>query len=109
MNATIVQRTITLEFIVRRTISVPDQRPLRFVTKGIIMTTTEENQQHGKEQLDAAVAAASSFHKGVQAIAVAFGDYPRKSVEDGNAFTEKLAGAKSLDQAIAAQTEYART
>jgi phasin family protein len=109
MNATIVQRTITLEFIVRRTISVPDQRPLRFVTKGIIMTTTEENQQHGKEQLDAAVAAASSFHKGVQAIAVAFGDYTRKSVEDGNAFTEKLAGAKSLDQAVAAQTEYART
>jgi phasin family protein len=109
MNATIVQRTITLEFIVRRTISVPDQRPLRFVTKGIIMTTTEENQQHGKEQLDAAVAAASSFHEGVQAIAVAFADYTRKSVEDGNAFTEKLAGAKSLDQAVAAQTEYART
>jgi phasin family protein len=109
MNATIVQRTTMLEFIVRRTIFVPDQRPLRFVTKGIIMTTTEENQQHGKEQLDAAVAAASSFHKGVQAIAVAFGDYTRKSVEDGNAFTEKLAGAKSLDQAVAAQTEYART
>jgi phasin family protein len=81
----------------------------RFVTKGIIMTTTEEIQQQGKEQLDAAVAAASSFHKGVQAIAVAFGDYTRKSVEDGNAFTEKLAGAKSLDQAVAAQTEYAKT
>ncbi len=73
------------------------------------MTTTEEIQQQGKEQLDAAVAAASSFHKGVQAIAVAFGDYTRKSVEDGNAFTEKLAGAKSLDQAVAAQTEYAKT
>lgn len=73
------------------------------------MTKTEDIQQQGKEQLDAAVAAASSFHKGVQAIAVAFGDYTRKSVEDGNAFTEKLAGAKSLDQAVATQTEYART
>lgn len=73
------------------------------------MTKTEEIQQQGKEQFGAAVAAASSFHKGIQAIAVAFGDYTRKSFEDGNAFTEKLAGAKSLDQAIATQTEYART
>jgi len=73
------------------------------------MTKTEDIQQQGKEQLDTAVAAASSFHKGVQALAVAFGDYNRKSVEDGNAFNEKLAGAKSLDQAVATQTAYART
>jgi hypothetical protein len=73
------------------------------------MTTIEEIQRQGKEQLDAAVAAASSLHKGVQAIAVALGDYTRKSVEDGNVFTEKLAGAKSLDQAVTAQNEYTRT
>ena len=72
------------------------------------MLKIEELQQHGKEQLDAAVAAAGSFQKGVQAIAMAFGDYTRKSFEDGNAFTEKLAGVKSLDKAVEAQTEYAK-
>ena len=73
------------------------------------MIKVEEIQQHGKEQFDAAVATAGSLQKGVQAIAIAFGDYTRKSFEDGNAFTEKLAGVKSLDKAVAAQTEYAKT
>jgi phasin family protein len=73
------------------------------------MIKIEEVQQHGKEQFDAAIAAAGSLQKGVQAIAIAFGDYTRKSFEDGNAFTEKLAGVKSLDKAIEAQTEYAKT
>lgn len=81
----------------------------RLATKGTIMTKIEEIQQQGKEQFDAAVATAGSFQKGVQAIAVAFGDYSRKSFEDGKEFTEKLTGAKSLDQAIEVQTEYART
>jgi hypothetical protein len=74
----------------------------------LIMLKIEEVQQHGKEQFDAAVAAAGSFQKGVQAIAVAFGDYTRKSFEDGNAFTENLVGVKSLDKAIEVQTEYAK-
>ncbi|ABE63209.1 conserved hypothetical protein [Nitrobacter hamburgensis X14] len=73
------------------------------------MIKIEEIQQHGKEQFDAAVAAAGSLQKGVQAIAIAVGDYTRKSFEDGNAFTEKLAGVKSLDKAIEVQTEYAKT
>ncbi len=73
------------------------------------MIKVEEIQQHGKEQFDAAVATAGSLQKGVQAIAMAFGDYTRKSFEDGNAFTEKLAGVKSLDKAIEVQTEYAKT
>ena len=73
------------------------------------MIKVEEIQQHGKEQFDAAVAAAGSLQKGVQAIAMAFGDYTRKSFEDGNAFTEKLAGVKSPDKAIEVQTEYAKT
>ena len=73
------------------------------------MIKVEEIQQQGKEQFDATVAAAGSLQKGVQAIAVAFVDYTRKSFEDGNAFTEKLAGVKSLDKAVEVQTEYAKT
>lgn len=73
------------------------------------MSKVEDIQQQAKEQFDTATAAAGDFQKGVQAIAAAYSDYTRKSLEDGKAFTEKLAGAKSLDQAIEAQTEYTRT
>jgi hypothetical protein len=73
------------------------------------MIKIEEIQQHGKEQLDAALAAAGNVQKGVQAIVMALGDYTRKSFEDGNAFIERLAGTKSLDKVVEAQTEYAKT
>jgi hypothetical protein len=87
------------------------EAPACYVNPGeeSIMIKIEEVQQHGKEQFDAAVAAAGSLQKGVQAIAIAVGDYTRKSFDDGNTFTEKLAGVKSLDKAIEVQTEYAKT
>ena len=43
-----------------------------------------------------------------QAIATAFGDYAKKSFEEGNAFLEKLAGSKSWDKALEVQAEYAK-
>src|SRR3984893_17630066 len=73
------------------------------------MIKVEELQQYGKEQFDTAFASASSFQQGFQAIATTVGDYTRKSFEDGNAFVEKLAGVKSLDKAIEAQTEFAKS
>lgn len=87
----------------------PDAPACQPTGRRIIMIKIEEIQQHGKEQFDAAVAAAGNFQKSVQAIAIAFGDYTRKSFEDGNAFTEKLAEVKSLDKAIEVQTEYTKT
>jgi len=38
-----------------------------------------------------------------------YGDYTRKSFEDGKSFVEKLAGVKSLDKALEVQTEYAKS
>jgi phasin family protein len=73
------------------------------------MIKPEEIQQYGKEQFENAVASASTFQKGFQAIATTVGDYTKKSFEDGNALVEKLAGVKSLDKAIEAQTEYAKS
>jgi hypothetical protein len=73
------------------------------------MMKIEEIQQFGKEQFETAVASASTFQNGVQAIATTVGDYTKKSFEDGNAFVEKLAGVKSLDKVIEAQTEYAKS
>ena len=73
------------------------------------MVKFEDYQAYGKEQFDAAVASAGTFTKGLQAIASAVSDYSKKSFEDGSAFVEKLATVKSLDKAIEAQTDYAKS
>jgi phasin family protein len=45
---------------------------------------------------------------GIQAIANAYRDYTKQSLEDAQSFTEKLSAARSLDKAVEAQTEFAR-
>lgn len=69
----------------------------------------EEFQKFGKEQLDATTAVAASFAKGFQTIAAETTDYSKKTIEDNSAFVEKLIGAKSLDNAIQIQSEYAKS
>jgi hypothetical protein len=54
-------------------------------------------------------AKSSSSTKSLQAIAAAYGDYSKKSFEEGSAFIEKLAGVRSLDKALEVQTDYAKT
>ncbi len=49
------------------------------------------------------------FQSGFSAIAAAYGDYTKKSYEDTKSFVEKLSGVKSLDKAIEAQSEFAKT
>ena len=44
----------------------------------------------------------------MQTIALAYGEYGRKSFEQTKSFIEKLAGVRSLDQAIEIQTEFAK-
>ncbi|MGA7805630.1 phasin family protein [Bradyrhizobium sp.] len=72
------------------------------------MFKVEDMQSYGKEQLESAVAAASTVQNGLQAIASAYGDYTKKSYEDTKSFVEKLTAVKSLDKAIEAQTEFAK-
>jgi len=43
-----------------------------------------------------------------QTIAMAYGDYTRKSFEQTKSFVEKLSGVRSLDHAIEIQTEFAK-
>jgi hypothetical protein len=45
---------------------------------------------------------------GLQTIATAYRDYTRKSFADAQSFVEKLSGARSLDKAFEAQTEFAK-
>jgi hypothetical protein len=73
------------------------------------MVKVEDMQNYGKEQLETAVASATSLQNGFHAIASAYGDYTKKSFEDTKSFVEKLSGVKSLDKAIEVQTEFAKS
>lgn len=63
-------------------------------------------QKMGKENMDLALKSFGAASKGIQAIATEVVDYQKKSFEEGTAAIEKLLGAKTLDKAIEAQTEY---
>jgi len=67
------------------------------------------HQQDGKQQIDTGIASSDTFPGGFQAIATAYGNYTKKSFEDTKLFVEKLCGAKSLENAIEVQTEFAKT
>ncbi len=69
----------------------------------------DEFQKFGKEQLEAASSIASSLAKGFQTIAAETTDYSKKSIESNSAYVERLLGAKSLDNAIQIQSEYAKS
>jgi phasin family protein len=73
------------------------------------MVKVEDIQQYGKEHLETVVASATNLQSGMQAIATAYGDYTKKSFEDTKSFVEKLSGVKSMDKAIEAQTEFAKS
>src|SRR6476646_11721696 len=73
------------------------------------MIKVEDIQSYGKGHLETVVASATTVQNGLQAIASAYGDYTKKSFEDTKSFVEKLSGVKSLDKALEAQTDYARS
>lgn len=50
-----------------------------------------------------------AYANGVQAIATSITNYSKKSFEDGGAFLEKLAGAKSFDKVLELQSDYAKS
>jgi phasin family protein len=74
-----------------------------------MMFKVEDIQNYGKEQYETAVATATGLQNGFSAIASAYGDYTKKSYEDTKSFVEKLSGVKSIDKALEAQTEYAKS
>ena len=68
----------------------------------------EEFQKVGKDGFDAAVKSFGEMNKGFQAIAAEVTDYSKKAFEDGTRAFEQLLGAKSFEQVIQIQSEYAR-
>ena len=68
----------------------------------------EEFQRVGKDGFDAAVSSFGEVNKGLQAIADEFAAYSKKTFEDGTRALEQLISAKSFEQVIEIQSQYAR-
>jgi hypothetical protein len=68
----------------------------------------QDFQKLGQGNMDAAMKAIGDWNKGWQAIAAEMSDYSRRAFEDGTSTFEKLASAKSLEQAFEIQSSYAK-
>lgn len=69
----------------------------------------EDAGKLGKEVMDTSLKSFAAVSKGAQAIAVETTEYSKKTFEAGSATLEKLIAAKSLENAIEIQAEYARS
>ena len=88
------------------------QIPAPRVQKGNQMSDvqrfSDQVQRAGKDGFDAAVSSFGEANKGFQAIAAEITAYSKKSFEDGTRAFEQLLGAKSFEQVIEIQSQYAR-
>ena len=66
-------------------------------------------QQIGKEQFEAVSAAAAAVTKGWQSIAAETTDYSKKSFEKSRLLAEKLITVKKIDEALALQSDFAKS
>ena len=69
----------------------------------------EDFQKASKDSMAKTMESANTLSKGLQAIAVESADYSKKSFENGTAHMEKLMGAKSLDVAFEAQSDFVKS
>jgi hypothetical protein len=71
--------------------------------------TAFDIQDFGKENIDVALKSVDAVTKGMQAMAVEAVDYSKRSFDAGGAAVEKLLAVKSLDTAVAVQSEIVRS
>src|SRR6476661_3592739 len=67
-----------------------------------------EVQRAGKDGFDAVVSSFGEANKGFQTIAADITAYSKKSFEDGTRAFEQLMGAKSFEQVLEIQSQYAK-
>jgi hypothetical protein len=70
--------------------------------------TFEDAGNYGKEFVDTGLKSLAALSKSAQAIAVESAEYTKKSFETGSAALEKLLSAKSLENALEIQADYAK-
>lgn len=69
----------------------------------------EDAGKLGKEVMDTSLRSFAAVSRGAQAIAVETTEYSKKTFETGSATLEKLIAARSLENAIEIQAEYAKS
>jgi phasin family protein len=70
--------------------------------------TGEEFQKIGKDGFDAAARSFGEANKGLQVITAEVTDYSKRAFEESTRAFQQLLGAKSIEQAIEIQTQYAK-
>ncbi len=68
----------------------------------------DEIQRVGKEQLETASSVAASLTKGLQTIAAEAADFSKETIEANSAYVEKLMSAKTLEELMQIQSEFAK-
>jgi hypothetical protein len=71
--------------------------------------STDPMQKFGKEGMDMAMASFGAWSKNAQAIATELAEYSKKYFEESAAAMEKLMASKSLETAMAVQSEYLKS
>ena len=72
------------------------------------MNGFEDFQKVGQESMSRAMESFGALSRGWQTIANETAGYSKQALEAGAAHVEKLVGAKSIDVAVAAQTDFLR-
>ena len=73
-----------------------------------IQRLTEESQKASKDTFDVTLRSFAELNKGWQAITAEVTDYSKKTLEDSTRAFEQLIGAKSVEQAVEIQSQYAK-
>ena len=72
------------------------------------MIKFDEFQSFNKDGIEAFVASAAAWTKGMQALAIESADFSRKTFEKNAQAFEKVLGAKSIEKAVEAQQGFAK-
>jgi hypothetical protein len=73
-----------------------------------MMNNLQDFQKFGQTNVDTALKLFGDWNKSWQAIAAEMTDYSKRAFEESTATFEKLASAKSLEQAFEIQSSYAK-
>ncbi len=68
----------------------------------------DDVQKLSQQNLDAGMRTITEWNKGWQTIAAEMGDYSKRSFEEGTQTIEKLTGARSIEQAMEIQADFAK-
>jgi hypothetical protein len=77
--------------------------------EGNMVPNFDEMQKLGKNNLEATTKSFGALSKSTQTIAAEMADYSKKSFEESTKALEKMFGAKTVEQAIQIQTDFAKT